>query len=100
MQNVIEYLKIKTKFKIKKQFIVKIIKIYRNLMKLINFMISRNRINLCQLKRSQKQYRRINEFIATFQFECSEFINALIVFIRKKRKTSDELTFIENEQYK
>ena len=46
MQNVIEYLKIKTKFKIKKQLVVKIIKICRNLMKLTNFTISRNWVDL------------------------------------------------------
>ena len=37
MQDVIHYLKIKTRFKIKEQFNVKIIKICQNLMKLINF---------------------------------------------------------------
>ena len=56
MQDMIHYLKIKTKFKMKKQFDVKIIKICRNLMKLINFLNTLNRVVLCQLKQSQKYY--------------------------------------------
>ena len=94
MQNMIEYLKIKTRFKVKEQFIVKIIKTYRNLIKLINSMISRNQVDLYQLKRSQKQYRRINEFVTTFQFEYFEFINALIIFIQKKYKVNDHFILL------
>ena len=54
MQNMIEYLKIKTKFKVIEQLVIKIIKIYQNSIKLINFTILRNRVDLRQLKRSQK----------------------------------------------
>ena len=101
MQNVIHYLKIKTRFKIKKQFDVKIIKICRNSIKLTNLLNALNRIVLCQLKRSQKYYRRAEKLVVTSQFSCSKFINALTVFIRKKYKTiDDELITIENEQYK
>ena len=52
MQDVIHYLKIKARFKIKEQFDVKIIKICQNLMKLINFLNALNRVVLCQLKQS------------------------------------------------
>ena len=101
IQDVIHYLKIKTRFKVKKQFNVRIIKICRNSMKLINLLNALNRVVLCQLKRSQKHYRRVEELVATFQFDCSKLINALTIFIRKKRKaTDDESITIENEQYK
>ena len=90
MQDVIHYLKIKTRFKIKKQFNVKIIKICRNLRKLINSLNALNRAALCQLKQSQKYYRKVEKFVATFQFDCSKFINALTIFIRKKYKTTDD----------
>ena len=97
----IHYLKIKTRFKVKKQFNVRIIKICRDSMKLINFMNALNRVVLCQLKRSQKHYRRAKKFVTTFQFDYSKFINVLTVFIRKKRKTIDnESITVENEQYK
>ena len=101
MQNVIHYLKIKTRFKVKEQFDVKIIKICRNLIKLINLLNALNRTALCQLKQSQKHYRRAGELVATFQFNYLKFINALTIFIRKKCKTTDnKLITIENEQYK
>ena len=56
IQNVIYYLEIKARFKIKKQLNFRIIKIYRNLMKLLNFLNALNRMTLCQFKRSQKHY--------------------------------------------
>ena len=60
-----------------------------------------NRVALCQLKRNQKYYRRAKEFVTTFQFDYSKFINALTVFIQKKRKATDDKSIItENEQYK
>ena len=65
MQDVIHSLKIKAKYKVKEQFNIKIIKICRNSMKLINFLNALNRVTLCQLKRSQKPYRRAEEFFAT-----------------------------------
>ena len=58
MQDVIHYLKIKTRFKVKKQLNVRIIKIYRDSMKLIDFLNALNRVALCQLKQSQKHYRK------------------------------------------
>ena len=101
MQDVIYYLKIKTRFKIKKQFNVRIIKICRDLIKLINFLNALNRAVLCQLKRSQKYYRRTKKLVAIFQFDCLKFINALTVFIWKKCKTiDDESITVENEQHK
>ena len=42
MQNLIHYLKIKTKFKVKKQFDIKIIKACRDSIKLINFLNALN----------------------------------------------------------
>ena len=66
MQNVIHYLKIETRFKIEKQFNVKIIKICRNSIKLINLLNTLNRVALCQLKRSQKYYRKAKKLVATF----------------------------------
>ena len=66
IQDVIHYLKIKTRFKVKEQLNVKIIKICRDSMKLINFLNALNRVALCQLKRSQKNYRRAKELVATF----------------------------------
>ena len=66
-----------------------------------NFFNALNRVTLCYLKRNQKYYRKAKEFVATFQFDCSKFINILIIFISKKRKTIDnELITVENEQYK
>ena len=56
MQNIIYYLKIKTRFKIKKQFNIKIIKICQDSMKLINTLNALNRVALCQLKQCQKHY--------------------------------------------
>ena len=56
MQDVIHYLKIKTRFKVKKQFNVRLIKICRDSMKLTNFLDALNRDILCQLKQSQKNY--------------------------------------------
>ena len=101
MQDVIHDLKIKTRFKVKEQFNVKIIKICRDSIKLINSLNALNRAALCQLKRSQKYYRRTEKLVAIFQFDCSKFINILTVFIRKKYKViDDELTTVENEQYK
>ena len=101
MQNVIHYLKIKARFKIKKQFDVKIIKICQDSMKLISLLNALNRAVLCQLKRSQKYYQKTKKLVAIFQFDYSKFINALTVFIREKRKTIDnELIAVENEQYK
>ena len=100
MQDVIHYLKIKTRFKIKEQFNVKIIKICRDSMKLINFLNALNRAVLCQLKRSQKHYRRAEKLVTNFQFDYSKFINAFTIFIREKRKTTDdESTTVKNEQY-
>ena len=81
MQDMIHYLKIKTRFKVKEQFDIKIIKICLDLMKLINFLNALNRAALCQLKRSQKHYRKTKKFVATFQFEYSKFINVLTIFI-------------------
>ena len=81
MQDVIHYLKIKTRFKVKEQLDVRIIKICRNSMKLINFLNALNRATLYQLKQSQKHYRKTEELVATFQFDCSKFINALTIFI-------------------
>ena len=52
MQDVIHYLKFKTKFKIKEQFNVKIIKVCQNLMKLTNLLNALNRVVLCLLKQS------------------------------------------------
>ena len=70
-------------------------------MKLINFLNALNRVALCQLKRNQKYYQRAEKLVATFQLDCSKFINALTVFIREKCKTiDDELITVENEQYK
>ena len=101
MQDVIHYLKIKTRFKVKKQFNVKIIKICRESMKLINLLNVLNRAVLWQLKRSQKHYRRAEELVAIFQFDCSKFINVLTVFIWEKCKTIDDESIpIENEQYR
>ena len=98
MQDVTHYLKIKTKFKVKEQLNVKIITIYQDLIKLINLLNALNRAALCQLKRSQKHYRRAEEFVANFQFDSSKFINVLTVFIREKRKTIvDESITIENK---
>ena len=56
MQDMIHYLKIKMKIKIKKQFNVQIIKICQSLIKLINSLNIMNRTALCQLKWSQKYY--------------------------------------------
>ena len=56
MQDVIHYLNIKTRFKIKEQLDVKIIKMYQDSIKLINFLNALNRVALCQLKRSQNHY--------------------------------------------
>ena len=101
MQDVIHYLKIKTRFKVKKQFNIKIIKICQNSMKLTNFLNTLNRTALCQLKRSQKHYRRTEKLVTTFQFDCSKFKNALTIFIRKKCKAiNNESIIVENEQYK
>ena len=101
MQDIIHYLKIKTRFKVKEQLDIKIIKICQDLIKLINSLNALNRVTLYLLKRSQKHYRKAEKLVATFQFDCSKFINALIIFIRKKRKvTDDESITIENEQYK
>ena len=101
MQDVIHYLKIKTRFKVKEQLNVKIIKICQNSMKLTNFLNAMNRVVLCQLKRNQKYYRKTKKFVATFQFDCSKFINTLTVFIREKYKTiDDESITVKNEQYK
>ena len=47
IQDVIRYLKIKARFKVKKQFNVKIIKTRRDLIKLINFLNALNRITKC-----------------------------------------------------
>ena len=47
MQDEIHHLKIKTRFKIKNQFDIKIIKIYQDLMKLINLLNALNRVVLC-----------------------------------------------------
>ena len=70
-------------------------------MKLINFLNTLNRVALCQLKRSQKHYRRAEKFVAIFQFDCSKFINTLTTFIRKKRRTiDDESIIVENEYHK
>ena len=66
IQNVIHYLKIKTRFKVKEQFNVRIIKVYRNSMKLTNFLNALNRAALCQLKRSQKHYQRTEKLVVTF----------------------------------
>ena len=97
----IHYLKIKTRFKVKEQLNVRIIKICRNSIKLINFLNALNRVALCQLKQNQKYYRRAEKLVAIFQFDCSKFMNALIIFIREKRKMTDnESIIIENEQYK
>ena len=97
----IHYLKIKARFKVKEQLNVKIIKTCRDSMKLINFLNALNRAVLCQLKWSQKHYRRAEELVAIFQLDYSKFINALTIFIRKKRKTiDDESTTVENKQYK
>ena len=52
----IHYLKIEARFKAKKQLNIKIIKICRDLIKLINFLNALNRVVLCQLKQSQKHY--------------------------------------------
>ena len=101
MQDIIHYSKIKTRFKIKKQLNVKIIKICQNLIKLINFLNALNWVALCQLKQSQKYYRRAEKLVATFQFDCSKFINALTVFIQKKHKPIDDKSItVENKQYK
>ena len=56
MQDVIHYLKIKTRFKVKEQLDVKIIKVCRNSMKLTNFLNALNQVALCQLKQNQKYY--------------------------------------------
>ena len=70
-------------------------------MKLINSLNALNRVTLYQLKRSQKHYRRAKKLVATFQFDCSEFINALTIFIQEKCRTiDDESIIVENEQYK
>ena len=66
MQDVIYYLNIKTRFKVKKQFDVRIIKVCRDSMKLINFLNALNRVVLCQLKQSQKHYQKAEKFVATF----------------------------------
>ena len=101
MQDVIHYLKIKARFKVKKQFNVKILKTCRDSMKLINSLNALNRAALYQLKRSQKHYQRAKKLVTTFQFDCLKFINALTIFIRKWFKTIDnESTIVENEQYK
>ena len=101
MQDVIYYLKIKTRFKTKEQLDIKIIKICRDLMKLINSLNVLNRVVLCQLKQSQKHYRRAKEFVAISQFDCSKFINALTVFISERYRTINNVSItVENEQYK
>ena len=101
MQDVICYLKVKTRFETKKQLDIKIIKICQNSIKLTNLLNALNRAVLCQLKRSQKRYRRTKKLVVTFQFDCPKFINILIVFIRKKCKTIDDKSItVENEQYK
>ena len=66
MQDVIYYLKIKMSFRVKKQFNLKIMKICRNLIKLINSLNTLNRTALCQLKQSQKHYQKAKELVATF----------------------------------
>ena len=66
MQDVIHYLKIKTKFKIKKQFDVWIIKVCQDLIKLMNFLNTLNRVALCQLKQSQKHYRKTKNLLQLF----------------------------------
>ena len=97
----IHYLKIKTRFKTKEQFDVRIIKICQNSMKLIHFLNVLNWVALCQLKRSQKHYRIAEKLVATFQFDYSKFINASTIFIREKYQTiDDESITVENEQYK
>ena len=97
----LHYLKIKTRFKVKEQLDVKIIKTYRDSIKLINFLNALNRAALCQLKQSQKHYRKVKKFVAASQFDCSEFINALTISIRKKcNAIGDESITVENEQYK
>ena len=98
MQDVIHYLKIKTRFKVKKQFDVRTIKTCRDSIKLTNSLNALNRAVLCQLKRNQKYYRRAKEFVATFQFDYSKFINILTIFIREKYKTiDDESITVQNE---
>ena len=70
-------------------------------MKLINFLKLLNQAALCQLKRSQKHYRRTEELVVTFQFDCSKFINALTIFIQEKYKAIDDKSItVENKQYK
>ena len=70
-------------------------------MKLINFLNALNQVVLCQLKRIQKHYRKTKKFVATFQFNYSKFINALIIFIREKcRAIDNESITVENEQHK
>ena len=56
MQDVIHFLKIKTRFKVKEQFDIRIIKVCRDLIKLINFLNSLNRTVLYELKRNKKLY--------------------------------------------
>ena len=98
MQDVIHYLKIKTRFKVKKQLNVKIIRICQNSIKLINSLNALNRVVLCQLKQNQKHYRKTEKLVTTFQFDYSKFINALTIFIRKKYKMIDDKSIIvENE---
>ena len=46
IQDMIHYLKIRTKFKVKEQLNIKIIKICQNSMKLINFLNALNRVTL------------------------------------------------------
>ena len=81
MQDIIHYLKIKTKFKLKKQFNIRLIKIYQDAIKLTNFLNVLNRVALCQLKQSQKHYRKAEKFVATLQFDCSKFVKILTIFI-------------------
>ena len=66
IQDVIHYSKIKTEFKVKEQFDFRIIKIRRDLMKLISFLNALNRVTLCQLKQNQKYYRETKRFVVTF----------------------------------
>ena len=79
MQDVIHYLKIKARFKVKKQFNVKIIKIYRNSTKLINFLNALNRAALYQLKAKLKTLSKSKEALSDFSvrlFEIHECIDS------------------------
>ena len=53
------------------------------------------------IKAKLKTLSKNKKLVATSQFDCLKFINALTIFIRKKYKTiDDELIIVKNKQYK